>query len=211
MIVTVLDLKEKYKEYADINGKIKRDVESNILFPVVRGIYETNSNTSGYLLASFIYGPSYLSFEYALSFHNLIPERVVIYTSATFNKRKNKEYRNRFGYYTYRDIPKTAFHYFVKAYVEGSYSYFIASPEKALCDLLYTLPPVKSVKVLEQLLFESLRIDIDEFKALDFNDIMFLANKYISNNIKFLVKLIERTNNKWQSLSKWLIIIIQKH
>lgn len=34
MVVTVLDLKEKYKEYIDINGKFKRDVENNILFPV---------------------------------------------------------------------------------------------------------------------------------------------------------------------------------
>jgi len=211
MVVTTLDLKEKYKEYTDINGKIKRDVKSNILFPVVRGIYETNSNTSGYLLASFIYGPSYLSFEYALSFHNIIPERVVTYTSATFNKRKNKEYKNVFGYYTYRDIPKTAFHYFVKAYVEGSYSYFIASPEKALCDLLYILPPVKSVKALEKLLFQSLRIDIDKFNSLNLNDMRFLSNKYISNNIKFLVKLIERTSKKWQYLSKWLIFIIRKH
>lgn len=192
MIITTLDLKEKYKEYTDINGKIKRDVARNILFPVIRGIYETSSNTSGYLLASFIYGPSYLSFEYALSFHNLIPERVVTYTSATFNKRKTKEYKNMFGYYIYRDVPKTAFHYFVKAYVDGSYSYFIASPEKALCDLLYYLPPISSVKALKQLLFESLRIDVDEFKSLNFNDIMFLSNKYISNNIKFLTKLIER-------------------
>lgn len=196
MIITVLDLKEKYKEYTDINGKIKRDIKNNILFPVVRGIYETDRNTSGYLLASFIYGSSYLSFEYALSFHNLIPERVVTYTSATFNKRKYKEYRTMFGYYTYRDIPKTAFHYFVKSYIEGSYSYFIASPEKALCDLLYILPPVKSVKALEQLLFENLRIDIDDFNSLNFNDMIFLSNKYISNNIKFLVKLIERTSNK---------------
>lgn len=194
MIVTTLDLKEKYKNYTDINGKIKRDVENNILFPIVRGIYETNSNTSGYLLTSYIYGPSYLSFEYALSFHNLIPERVVTYTNATYNKRKNKEYRNMFGYYRYRDIPKSAFPFFVKAYVEGSYSYFIASPEKALCDLLYTLSPVSSIKALKQLLFENLRIDLNEFNLLNFNDIMFLSTKYVSNNIKFLTKLIERSN-----------------
>ncbi len=114
MVVTVLDLKEKYKEYIDINGKFKRDVENNILFPVVRGIYETSSNTSGYLLASFIYGPSYLSFEYALSFHNLILERAFTYTNATFNKRKHKEYKNMFGYYTYRDIPKLLFNILLK-------------------------------------------------------------------------------------------------
>ncbi|MDD4000142.1 MAG: hypothetical protein PHX62_04525, partial [Bacilli bacterium] len=140
----------------------------------------------------FIYRPSYLSFEYALSFYNLIPERVVTYTSATYNKRKSKEYKNMFGYYTYKGVPKSTFPYFVKAYVEDTYSYFIASPEKALCDMLYILPPVNKVKALEQLLFEDLRINPDEFNLLNFDDIKFLSTKYISNNIKLLTKLIER-------------------
>lgn len=192
MIVTVLDLKEKYKKYSDINGKIKRDVYNNILFPVVRGIYETNKYTNGYLLASYVYGPSYLSFEYALSFHNLIPEKAVTYTSATFKKRKRKAYKNNFGLFTYRDVPKEAYPYFVNAHEQDTYSYFVASPEKAICDMLYILPPVKSIKELKMLLFENLRIDKNSFKSLNFNDILFLSNKYISNSIKFLKKLIER-------------------
>lgn len=190
MIVTILDLKEKYRNYTDVNGKIKRDVEKNLLFPVVRGIYETNIRTSGHLLSAYIYGPSYLSFEFALAFHNLIPERVYTYTNASFNKRKSKEYKNVFGYFTYRDIPKVAFPYFVKAYEYETYSYFIASPEKALCDMLYIFSPVKSVKELKALLFENLRIDLDGFEMLNFPNILFLTSKYISNNIKFLKKLI---------------------
>ena len=192
MIVTILDLKEKYADYTDINGKIKRDVNHGILYPVVREIYETNCNTDGYLLASYIYGPSYLSFEYALSFHNLIPERVVIYTNATFNKRKSKTFYNRFGIFTYRDIPKEAFPFFVQSYEQDTYSYFIASPEKAICDLLYIKQPVKSIKEIEMLLFEDIRLNKDSFNKLNFQDIVFLSSKYISNNIKYLVKFLER-------------------
>lgn len=192
MVLTVLDLKEKYKDFADINGKIKRNVDNNILFPIVRGLYETNKHVSGYLLAAFIYGPSYLSFEYALAFHNLIPERVVTYTNATFGKRKSKRYQNMFGIYTYRDIPDAAFPYFVQAHTVDTYVYFMATAEKALCDLLYILPPVKSVKALETLLFDNLRIDRDEFRNLNFEHLAFLRSKYISNNINFLIKLIER-------------------
>ncbi len=192
MILTILDLKEKYKSYSDINGKIKRDVANNILFPVVRGIYETNKHTSGYLLSSFIYGPSYLSFEYALSFHNLIPEKVVSYTNATYNKSKSKAYKNKFGVFLYRDVPKDAYPYFINVYEQDTYAYFIASPEKAICDMLYILPPVKSIKALKSLLFENLRIDINEFGSLNFENIKFLTGKYISNNIQFLRKLIER-------------------
>jgi len=191
MIITILDLKEKYKDYTDINGKIKRDVDKSILFPLVRGVYETNGNADGFMLSSFIYGPSYLSFEYALSFHNLISDRVVVYTNATFNKRRTKSYKNHFGLFTYRDVPMEAFPYFVKAYELDTYSYIIASPEKALCDLLYIKQPVKSIKELKMLLFEDIRINKDAFEQLNFKDIVFLSSKYISNNIKYLVKYIE--------------------
>lgn len=192
VLVTVLNLKEKYKDYMDINGKIKRDIEKGFLFPLVRGIYETNAHTDGYLLASSIYGPSYLSFEYALSFHHLIPERVFIYTNATFDKRKTKIYQNHFGLYTYRDVPNQAFPFFVKVNEENGYVYFMASPEKALCDLLYVKSPVKSTKELERLLFDNLRINKEVFERLNFKDILFLSNKYRSNNMKHLRKFVER-------------------
>lgn len=191
MILTTLDLKEKYKNYTDVNGKIKRDMDKGILFPLVRGIYEINSQADGYLLASYIYGPSYLSFEYALSFHHIIPERVVVYTNATFNKRKSKSYQNHFGLFTYRDVSKEAFPFMVKAYEEDVYAYFIASPEKALCDLLYIKKPVLSIKELKMLLFIDLRINKDAFDQFNFQDILFLSSKYISNNIKYLKKYIE--------------------
>jgi predicted transcriptional regulator of viral defense system len=191
MIITTLNLKDKYKNYTDINGKIKRDIDNGFLFPLVRGIYETDESVPGFLLASYIYGPSYLSFEYALSFHNLIPERVVVYTNATFGKRKSKSYQNRFGLYTYRDIPNTAFPFSVKAYEEDGYAYFIASPEKALCDLLYIKKPVTSIKEIKMILFEDLRINKDMFEQLNFEEILFLSDKYISNNMKYFRKYIE--------------------
>lgn len=198
MLFTKLMLNEKYKNYADINGKIKRDLDQGKLFSVGRGLYESNPLTPGHFLAASIYGPSYLSFEYALSFHNLIPERVYEYSNATFNKRKSKVYTNHFGRFSYRDIPETAFPYFVEVFEKDNYVYFMASAEKALCDLLYTLSPVHSVKELKALLFENLRINPFGFERLNYNDIIFLADKYISTNIKFLVKLFESEEKRWQ-------------
>ena len=191
MILTTLNLKEKYKDYTDINGKIKREVDNGFLFPLVRGIYETDESVDGFLLASYIYGPSYLSFEYALSYHNLIPERVVVYTNATFGKRKSKVYQNHFGLYTYRDVPNAAFPFSVKAHEESGYAYFIATPEKALCDLLYTRKTVTCMKELILVLFEDLRINKEVFEQLNFDEILYLSNKYISNNVKYLRKYIE--------------------
>jgi hypothetical protein len=67
----------------------------------------------------------------------------------------------------------------------------MASPEKALCDLLYIKRPVKSMKELKALLFEDIRINRETFNQLNLNDIIFLSTKYVSNNIKYLKKYIE--------------------
>ena len=69
--------------------KIGRLVKERKLIPIIRGLYETDDSVPGYLLANIIYGPSYLSFEFALSWYDLIPEAVFTITSASFSKKKN--------------------------------------------------------------------------------------------------------------------------
>lgn len=51
MIVTTQQLKEKYSYLSDHIGKISRDVESKKIFPLVKGIYETNANVHGSKIA----------------------------------------------------------------------------------------------------------------------------------------------------------------
>lgn len=195
MIITAQQLKEKYSNYADINGKIARDIKQEKLFPLVKGIYETNANTDGYRLAQYIYGPSYLSFDYALARYDLIPEAVYCYTCVSFNKRKSKEYKNKFGTYMYRDIPKDVFHLGVDVHIENDYIYHIATPEKAICDKLYTIKPVKSIKNLKILLFEDLRIDEDDFYKLNKEELMMLAPLYHSTTLNTLVRLLKKNRH----------------
>ena len=90
------------------------------LVQVARGLYETDARTDGKYLAGAIYGPSYLSFDYALSVHALIPEAVYdTYTSATFRKGKTKRYENAFGTFLYRDVPAAVYPLGVEIKVEG--------------------------------------------------------------------------------------------
>lgn len=190
MVKTINDLLVKYKKYADPIGKINREIKNKNLFPIVKGLYETDINTPGLYLTAYIYGPSYVSFEYALYYHGLIPEKVTVFTSATFNKKRTKKYQNAFGVFAYRDVPKSAYPFGVKAYINNGYSYMIASPEKALCDQLYKAPPQTSMKNLSTLIFDSLRIDEEAFFELDLEELMFLCGKYQSTNIKLLKKII---------------------
>lgn len=194
MIYSFDDLKIKFSEYANIKDKIRREVQAGHLIPIARELYETDPATDGQYLAGRIFGPSYLSFDYALYVYSLIPEAVYkTYTSATFSKRRKKKYQNNFGLFTYRDVPAEVYPLAVLIHEENGYSYQIASPEKALCDKLYTLSPVKNLTELKELLFEDLRIDEDEFAKLNKETLEKIAPLYHSTNLHMLIKLIRRT------------------
>lgn len=192
MILTFDSLALQYKDYTDVKGKIRREVQSGRLTQITRGLYETDARADGKYLAGAIYGPSYLSFDYVLSMCSLIPEAIFqTYTSATFRKGKAKQYDNAFGVFTYRDVPAAVYHFGVEIREENGYSYQIATPEKALCDKLYTISPVGSVKAMRALLFEDLRVDENDFWQLNLEDIKQLAPLYKSTNHKYLAKLID--------------------
>ena len=192
MILTNNMIKENLKEYSNKNTKICREIKKGNLIKIINGLYETDSSVNGYLLAGSIYGPSYLSFDFALYYYGLIPEKVTAFTSATCNKKKKKIYNNKFGTYMYRDVPVKVYPLGINLVEEGNYSYQIATPEKALCDKLYTLQPLKSMKNLENVLFNDLRIDIDEFNKLNLQDIKEISGSYNSTNVNLLYRYIKR-------------------
>ncbi len=191
MIYSTRELYLMFKEYRTPHIKIKTEVKNNRLFPVIRGLYEDNINTPGYRLVSYIEPNAYLSFEYVLSFSGLIPERVYTYTCATSLKGHTKKIETAFGNYLFQDIPLEAYMYGVKNITEEGYTYLMATPEKALCDLLYKVKPVYSVKELKELLFDNLRIDYDLFIRLNMTDIIYLCSLYKKKNLHFLKKYLE--------------------
>lgn len=130
MIKTTAMLLEELKGYGSPKSKLARMAERGECFPITRGLYETDRNAPAYLLAGSIYGPSYISFEYALSRYGLIPEAVYAVTCATFEKKKKKKYETPFGTFTYRDVPSEAFPLGLRLVQEGDYFYRIAEPEK---------------------------------------------------------------------------------
>lgn len=197
-ILTTQALLEKYKDYSNPADKIKRETEKQNLISLKKGLYVDDKNLEGALLAQFIYGPSYLSFEYALWYYDMIPEGIMhTYTSATFSKRKRKIYENYFGTYIYKDVPKAAFSVGVKTEEYEGTTYLIATKEKALCDKLYIMPPVRTLKDIKDMLFDDLRIDEDIVYSLNKDDLEFLSSLYHSNNVSLLAKLLSKGEESW--------------
>lgn len=185
-------LLEELSEYGSPKSKLSRMAKSGEYFPITKGIYETDRHTPAYLLAGSIYGPSYISFEYALSFYGMIPEAVYTVTSATFEKKKKKKFETAFGTFTYRDVPSEAFPLGIRLLQEGEYFYRIAEVEKALCDQLYTVSPLPNKKELFLHLTENLRIEESELKKLDTIKVCEYSAAYHSTNIKKLCSLLRR-------------------
>ena len=192
MIKTTAIMLQELNNYKNPRDKLAHMVKKKECIPVIQGLYETNPTTPGYRLANTICSPSYLSFEFALSYHGLIPEAVYNFTSATFEKKKKKEFKTPFGTFTYRDVPSTAYPYGIECVSENGYTFQIASPEKALCDELYIQSPVTSQRELKEFLFDGLRIDWELFCKLNMDDILFLNSKYHCTNIQKLTKTMEK-------------------
>ena len=192
MLKTYQLLIDELKNYKNPKTKIQRMVNNKDIFYVAKGIYETDSHINPFCLADPLYSPSYISFETALAYYDLIPERVYVIKSATVNKKKKKEYDTPFGKYTYQDIPKKAFPYGVETITLDGYVYRIATKEKALLDQLYSAFPIHNMKEMREYLFENMRINEMVLDTFDKKVISELGPLYHSRNIELFEKMLRK-------------------
>jgi len=186
-------------DYKNPNDKIKQMIKHEELIRVKQSLYVLgdiyhDSSVSRELLANLIYGPSYLSLDYALSFYGLIPERVYEVTSVTTKLAKN--YDTPFGRFNYIKSPVNLYSVGIdiKENEDGT-SYMIATPEKALCDkVLFTKNlGITSIRAMVEYLRDDLRIDLDELKKFDLDTIKQCAGKgYKCKLMEYLYKAIKK-------------------
>lgn len=169
-IKTISSLLAQYKSPVDKVSRLEKDGH---LIRLKKGLYVVSPELSNLpiskeLIANQLYGPSYISLESALSFYGLIPERVYMVLSVT-SKRK-KIYITPLGEFDFVKVPDKYYSIgIVQKVIENSYAYLIASPEKALCDIITTKSGIRiqSLKALKNLLLDDLRIDFSINKKWD--------------------------------------------
>ena len=195
MIKTIDMLIYEYRDYSNIYNKIVLEEKNNRLIKLKRGLYETNKDADPFTIANVLLSPSYISFETALSYYGMIPERVYAIKSASFKKNKKKEYKNSFGLFLYQDVNSNAYPYDINEIEIDGTKVMIASREKALTDMLYTISPRNNKKELLDLLFEDLRINEVIFDELDKNKIIELCDLYSSKTLNILKRYLEKRND----------------
>ena len=153
--------------------KVSRMEKNGELIRLKKGLFIVSPDIhrmtiSKELIANHIYGPSYISFETALSFYKLIPERV--YSTRSMTLKRSRSFSNALGNFDYISAPKDYYPIGIcQEIVNDRYAYLIASPEKAICDVIMTTPGLRlqSVKAMKIYLEEDLRIDFSSVASSD--------------------------------------------
>lgn len=182
----------------NINEKISKMVKKGELIRLKRGVYAwgelyRDSSVDKIAAANRLLSPSYVSFEYALSYHGLIPERVYEVTSAT--TKPKKEFDTPLGRFSYRTVPVQAFSLGLQwLYDEREGGRLIATAEKALCDTLRSKRGMSglSQKRLMEYLTGDLRIEEVDFYNLDAELIRTIAVAYRSTVLNKLGAMIAK-------------------
>jgi len=108
---------------------------------------------------------SYVSLQAALGYYGLIPEYVPAVTSVT--TRRPGEWVNPAGRFIFRHIQPDLFFGYILTAVTDDQAAYIATPEKALLDLIYLQPGGELPAFLESLRLQNLeQFDLARFERL---------------------------------------------
>lgn len=166
----------------------KRAVAAKELIHLRRGLYllsEKNRRHSLnlFVIAQKIYGPSYISFESALSQHGWIPEAVFGISSAGL--KRSKTFKTPVGIFSYQKVVADPFFVQVEAVSTEEGNYYLSSPWRALADYVYIHK--KDWKGLHPLI-HSLRIDEENFAESKKEDLEELLQIYSHYGVRRFLK-----------------------
>jgi len=139
-----------------------------------------------YYFANRIYRPSYISLHTALSHYGIIPEAVVQITSVT--TLKTAAFTNEFGDYSYKSVKEDLYFGFNLKQISDDKTLLLATPEKAVLDLLYLYPfydteqELLALRLDEEFIYNELNINLlKEFCA-------HFKNKSLEKRVQLLMK-----------------------
>jgi predicted transcriptional regulator of viral defense system len=189
-------LMDVLRAYDRPRDKIRTLLKKKSIIRVKKGLYvfgETLARRpfSREVLANLIYGPSYISLDYALHYHGLIPERVETITSCT--TCRGRAFSTPVGRFSYRQIPAAAYALGIdQVKIDQDRSFLIALPEKALADKLYADrgSAIGSLADLKTYLVRHLRIDLAELAGMKADLLARIATAYRSRKIRWLSLLV---------------------
>ncbi len=139
---------------ASVERQLDRWVKSGRIIQLRRGVYALSKpyarqSPHPFLVANTMKRASYVSLQSALSYYGMIPEYVPVTTSVTTGRPETVG--TPIGRFQYRHVRLPCFNGFGNVEVSPGQETLIATPEKALVDLLYLTPRSDSEAFLREL------------------------------------------------------------
>lgn len=165
------DLTSVFPDCVNLKMKAQRLERDGHIIRLKHGLYVASPQTSRmelspFLLANHVYGPSYVSMQTALRYYGLIPEAVYSVQSMTTGISRN--YDNAIATFSYIHVPEKYYNIGVAMSKDGGATFMIATPEKALCDLMVFTSNLnlRFQTSVREYLEEDIRFDMDVLKNL---------------------------------------------
>lgn len=189
---------QHFSDFKKPREAISRLVKGGELIRLKNGFYlidDKISQRSGKIIpfeqvANLLYGPSYVSMEWALSFYGMIPERVHTVTSMTLGREK--EYHTPVGDFSYATLSPESYSIGVVQKKSPDYvgSFLIATPEKALVDWVFKTCKNLDKDELKAELLESRRIDQKCFHELNKELLETIIKSHRAKHVHHLADLV---------------------
>ncbi len=182
------------RNYRKPRDVISRFLHDGSIIRVKKGLYVFGENyRKGIIckesLANLIYGPSYISLEYALSYYGLIPERVEEITSMT--PLRSKTFQTPIGAFAYVHLNSKKIAVGVTlVQVDRQHQFLIATPEKALADRLSFHKNLISPQDVRSFVCDGLRIEEEELAKLRLSMLEEIEKVYRSEPVTNLLILL---------------------
>lgn len=195
------DLSSVFPDCVNLATKAKRLERDGEIIRLKKGLYVASPKVSRmelspFLLANHIYGPSYVSMQTALRYHGLIPEAVYMVQSMTTGVAR--DYENQIGTFSYIRVPANYYNVGVTMREETGATFMIATPEKALCDLMVYTPHLnlRYIISIREYLEEDIRFEMEELQNFDLDIIRECAEVSRKKTmLNQLIKFIEHERN----------------
>jgi predicted transcriptional regulator of viral defense system len=153
---------------ADVRRQLSRWAMAGRIYQLRRGLYALappfqKVKPHPFVVANRMVRGSYVSLQSALAHDGLIPEYVPVVTSVTTGRPARWE--TPLGVYEFRHIKTDLFCGYRLVDLGGGQKAFLATPEKALLDLVYLQPGGDEPDYLRELRLQNLeRLNLDELR-----------------------------------------------
>lgn len=168
--------------------QLSRWVKTGRLIQLTKGLYTLaepyrKRTAHPFVLANAMKKASYVSLQSALGHFGMIPEHVPTVTSVTTQRPSRVE--TPLGRFLFRHIKKSWFSGYRQVDLGSGQKAFVATPEKALLDLVYLTPGADNHDFLAELRLQNL-------DRLDRDVLVQLAQTSRSPKLRHAVRLIEK-------------------